>query len=229
VSPDEPYFRDHFPRLPIVPGAVQVQAMVELARRLVAVDGSPAPLLREIRDAKFRGFVAPGARLVLEAEALSLTRERGIAAAEGQIDGKRVATLREIHWYLDPPDSERGDAPGGCDKLPIPIHAAGCKINPSFLSTAIRSGTRRLMEPVALEERLKKLLIDRVGVSETKITREASLAEDLGLDSLDAVELAMAMEEEFDLQINDTQMRELSTVADALAFVEKHLIEKPAV
>lgn len=85
------------------------------------------------------------------------------------------------------------------------------------------------MERAALEERLKKLLIDRVGVTESKITLEASLVEDLGLDSLDGVELAMAMEEEFDLQIDDSQMRELATVADALAFVEKRLLDKPAV
>lgn len=85
------------------------------------------------------------------------------------------------------------------------------------------------MERTALEERLKKLLVERVGVDEAKITPEASLSEDLGLDSLDAVELGMAMEEEFDLQIDDSQMRDLSTVADALAFVERRLLEKPAV
>lgn len=85
------------------------------------------------------------------------------------------------------------------------------------------------MESVALEDRLKKLLIERVGVEESKITPEAFLSKDLGLDSLDAVELGMAMEEEFDLQIEDSQMRDLSTVADALAFVERRLLEKPAV
>lgn len=85
------------------------------------------------------------------------------------------------------------------------------------------------MERVELGERLKKLLIDRVGVAETKITPEASLADDLGLDSLDGVELAMAIEDEFDLQIDDGQMKQLTTVGDALAFVEKRLLEKPAV
>jgi acyl carrier protein len=85
------------------------------------------------------------------------------------------------------------------------------------------------MDRVELGERLKKLLIDRVGVAEAKIKPEASLADDLGLDSLDGVELAMAIEDEFDLQIDDGQMKRLTTVADALALVEQRLIEKPAV
>jgi acyl carrier protein len=85
------------------------------------------------------------------------------------------------------------------------------------------------MDRVELGERLKKLLIDRVGVAEAKIKPEALLADDLGLDSLDGVELAMAIEDEFDLQIDDGQMKRLTTVADALALVEQRLIEKPAV
>ena len=85
-----------------------------------------------------------------------------------------------------------------------------------------------MMSRAELEQRLKKLLMDRVGVAEGKIKPEASLADDLGLDSLDAVELAMAIEEEFDLQIDDGQMKQLSTVGDALTFVEQRLVEKPA-
>ena len=82
------------------------------------------------------------------------------------------------------------------------------------------------MHQADLEGRLKKLLMDRVGIPEEKIRPEASLVEDLGLDSLDAVELAMAMEEEFDLQIDDDQMQQFTTVADALGFVQKLLLDK---
>jgi len=84
------------------------------------------------------------------------------------------------------------------------------------------------MEQAELEQRLKKLLVERVGVQEAKITPGASLAEDLGLDSLDGVELAMAMEEEFDLQIDDKELRGLTTVGQALDFVQQRLVEKPA-
>ena len=84
------------------------------------------------------------------------------------------------------------------------------------------------MEQAELEQRLKKLLVERVGVQAAKITPEASLAEDLGLDSLDGVELAMAMEEEFDLQIDDKELRGLTTVQQALDFVQQRLVEKPA-
>ena len=65
------------------------------------------------------------------------------------------------------------------------------------------------MQQVDLEQRLKKLLMDRVGVPEKKIKPEASLADDLSLDSLDGVELAMAIEEEFNLQLDDGQMKQL--------------------
>jgi len=84
------------------------------------------------------------------------------------------------------------------------------------------------MQQADLEKRLKKLLMDRVGIPEEKIRPDASLVEDLGLDSLDAVELAMSMEEEFDLQIDDDQMRRFATVSDALGFVQKLLLEKRA-
>ena len=84
------------------------------------------------------------------------------------------------------------------------------------------------MQQVDLEQRLKKLLMDRVGVPEKKIKPEASLADDLSLDSLDGVELAMAIEEEFNLQLDDGQMKQLVTVADALALIQRVLLESQA-
>ncbi len=76
-----------------------------------------------------------------------------------------------------------------------------------------------------LQQRLKKLLMDRCGVSEERITPEATLQGDLGLDSLDAVELAIAIEDEFDLKILDEDMKKLSTVADAVAIIQRLLAE----
>lgn len=84
------------------------------------------------------------------------------------------------------------------------------------------------MQQADLEQRLKKLLLGRVGVPEEKVRLEASLIDDLGLDSLDAVELSIAMEDEFDLQLDDDQVKQLVTVADVLALVQKLLLEKSA-
>ena len=61
-----------------------------------------------------------------------------------------------------------------------------------------------------------------------KVNPQLIPADDLGLDSLDGVELAMAMEEEFDLQIDDKELRGLTTVGQALDFVQPRLVEKPA-
>ncbi len=77
-----------------------------------------------------------------------------------------------------------------------------------------------------LQRRLKKLLMDRCGVREEVIRPEATLQADLGLDSLDAVELAIAIEDEFDLKILDEDMKKLSTVADALAIIQRLLTER---
>ena len=72
-----------------------------------------------------------------------------------------------------------------------------------------------------LEDRLKTILMDRCGVSEEAIQPEATLQADLELDSLDAVELAMAMEDEFNIKILDQDMMDLRTVGDVLAMVRQ--------
>ena len=72
-----------------------------------------------------------------------------------------------------------------------------------------------------LEDRLKTILINRCGVSEEAIRPEATLQADLELDSLDAVEFAMAMEDEFNIKILDQDMRDMRTVGDVLALVRR--------
>ena len=98
VGSDEWYFRDHFPRLSIVPGALQVQAMVELAMLALEPAGRGRPVPEGMREMKFRGFVRPGDRLLLEARALSITPERAITTAEALVEGKRVASIKEVDW-----------------------------------------------------------------------------------------------------------------------------------
>ena len=71
-------------------------------------------------------------------------------------------------------------------------------------------------------EKLKEIIVDQLGVEEEKVTKEASFKEDLGADSLDLVELIMAMEEEFDMEIPDEDAETIKTVADALAYIENN-------
>jgi len=83
------------------------------------------------------------------------------------------------------------------------------------------------MDHKDLHERLKKLLIDRCGVKEELIRPEANLQLDLHLDSLDAVQLAVAVEDEFNVTIQDEDLVKLVTVANAAALVQTLLEKKP--
>jgi len=70
-----------------------------------------------------------------------------------------------------------------------------------------------------IEARVKKVIVDKLGVSEDKITATSSFVEDLGADSLDQVELIMGFEDEFSLQIPDTESEKIRTVKDALEYL----------
>ena len=71
-------------------------------------------------------------------------------------------------------------------------------------------------------EKVKALISEQLGVDEAEITPSASFADDLGADSLDQVELVMALEEAFDLEISDADVERIRTVQDAIDYVEKH-------
>jgi len=70
-------------------------------------------------------------------------------------------------------------------------------------------------------ERVKKIVVEHLNVDADKVTESASLIEDLGADSLDAVELVMAFEEEFGVEIPDDAAETIVTVGDAVKFIEK--------
>jgi acyl carrier protein len=70
-------------------------------------------------------------------------------------------------------------------------------------------------------ERVKKIVVEHLNVDADKVTENASLIEDLGADSLDAVELVMAFEEEFGIEIPDDAAETIVTVGDAVKFIEK--------
>ena len=70
-------------------------------------------------------------------------------------------------------------------------------------------------------DRVKKIVVEHLGVEEAKVTETASFIDDLGADSLDTVELVMAFEEEFGAEISDSEAEKILTVGDAIRFVEK--------
>jgi acyl carrier protein len=71
-------------------------------------------------------------------------------------------------------------------------------------------------------DKVKQIIIDQLGVEEAEVTPTASFVDDLGADSLDRVELIMALEENFDLEIPDEQAETLKTVQDAVDYIEKN-------
>jgi acyl carrier protein len=71
-------------------------------------------------------------------------------------------------------------------------------------------------------ERVKKIVVEHLGVEPEKVTESASFIDDLGADSLDNVELVMAFEEEFGVEIPDDAAEKISTVADAIRFIDEH-------
>ena len=75
----------------------------------------------------------------------------------------------------------------------------------------------------SLEEKVKKIIAEQLSVSEDQITPTASFVEDLGADSLDTVELVMALEEEFEIDIPDEEAEKLRTVGDALKYLHEKL------
>ena len=79
------------------------------------------------------------------------------------------------------------------------------------------------MDMKQLEEKVKDIIVEELGVERDKLTADASFMEDLGADSLDTVELVMAFEKEFDIDIPDEEAEKLRTVGDALKYLQDKL------
>ncbi len=76
------------------------------------------------------------------------------------------------------------------------------------------------------EDKVKEVIVDKLGVSLEQVTPEASFIDDLGADSLDQVELVMALEEEFDIEIPDEDAEKMTTVKDAIEYMKTHVATK---
>ena len=79
------------------------------------------------------------------------------------------------------------------------------------------------MNQEEIVEKVKKIIVEQLGVAETSVTMEASFIDDLGADSLDIVELIMALEEEFDLEIPDSDAEKVVTVGDVVEYIKENI------
>ena len=78
---------------------------------------------------------------------------------------------------------------------------------------------------MSLEEKVKNLVVTQLGVDEGKVTIDSSFIDDLGADSLDTVELVMAFEEEFDMEIPDEDAQKMRTISDVIAYLKDKVEE----
>ncbi len=79
---------------------------------------------------------------------------------------------------------------------------------------------------MAVEEKIKSIIAEQLGVKVEEVTPQASFIDDLGADSLDTVELIMALEEEFNVEIPDEDAEKLTTVGDAIRYIEAKAVSK---
>ena len=75
---------------------------------------------------------------------------------------------------------------------------------------------------MSVEEKVRDIIVDQLGVDETQVTADAAFIDDLGADSLDTVELVMALEEEFDVEISDEDAEKISKVQDAIDYINNN-------
>jgi acyl carrier protein len=113
--------------------------------------------------------------------------------------------------------SGRGSARGLCFVCPQTLCQAACDLE--GLIQPIIGGTIRM---ASVEERVKQIIVEQLGVDAGEVTPNASFVDDLGADSLDTVELVMAFEEAFGIEIPDEDAEKIATVKDAIEYIDKH-------
>ena len=79
-----------------------------------------------------------------------------------------------------------------------------------------------------IEQKVREIIVEQLGVDPEQVTQEASFVDDLGADSLDTVELVMALEEEFDLEIPDEDAEKITPVGEAIEYIERNMEKEEA-
>lgn len=92
-----------------------------------------------------------------------------------------------------------------------------------FASLFNKSNLNKRKMSQSIEEKVRKIIVERLGVDESEVTLEASFTNDLGADSLDTVELIMELEKEFSISIPDEQAEQIQTVGDAVSYLESQI------
>jgi len=78
---------------------------------------------------------------------------------------------------------------------------------------------------MSIEKRVKEIIVEQLGVNESEVRPEAKFVDDLGADSLDLVELVMALEEEYNMEISDEDAEKILTVGDAIEYIQSHVAQ----
>ena len=76
---------------------------------------------------------------------------------------------------------------------------------------------------MSTDKRVKEIIVEQLGVNESEVNPEAKIVDDLGADSLDLVELVMALEEEYNMEITDEDAEKIQTVGDAIEYIKSHM------
>ena len=87
----------------------------------------------------------------------------------------------------------------------------------------LRGGELEVMSSEEILEKVKAIIVEQLGVTDTSVTMEASFIDDLGADSLDIVELVMAIEEEFDIEIPDSDAEKVVSVGDVVEYIKENV------
>lgn len=122
VTSSEPYFADHFPSFPVVPGVLQIEALAQLSGKLIEVtvfenEGRWIwPILSMVRKAKFRRFVRPGEILSLHSKVKTIRGESALMSVCGSVDGQKTCDA-ELLFVFNPDDLESDEAQQRLERL----------------------------------------------------------------------------------------------------------------